>query len=60
MWGLRPCSNILRWTLFDRRCTTVVAPTIAQHNPPVLITGVAGLVGSHLAEALLAQGRVVV
>ncbi|MEM9110986.1 MAG: NAD-dependent epimerase/dehydratase family protein [Planctomycetota bacterium] len=37
-----------------------MAPTIAQHNPPVLITGVAGLVGSHLAEALLAQGRVVV
>ena len=27
---------------------------------PVLITGVAGLVGSHLAEVLLAQGRAVV
>ena len=32
------------------------------HNPvpPVLVTGVAGLVGSHLAEVLLEQGRSVV
>ena len=27
---------------------------------PILVTGVAGLVGSHLAEALLAQGRAVI
>ena len=32
----------------------------SQNNNLVLITGVAGLVGSHLAEALLAQGRQVV
>ena len=36
------------------------APGITPAPGPVLVTGVAGLVGSHLAEALLAQGRTVV
>ncbi|MBX2850456.1 MAG: GDP-mannose 4,6-dehydratase [Phycisphaeraceae bacterium] len=31
-----------------------------SQTAPILVTGVAGLVGSHLAEALLAQGRAVV
>jgi len=34
--------------------------TDTSQPSPVLITGVAGLVGSHLAEVLLAQGRAVV
>ncbi len=39
--------------------STLRHPTSAIANP-ILITGVAGLVGSHLAEVLLAQGRSVV
>lgn len=37
-----------------------MTPSNEQQPSPVLVTGVAGLVGSHLAETLLAQGRHVV
>ncbi|MFK7790172.1 MAG: NAD-dependent epimerase/dehydratase family protein [Phycisphaeraceae bacterium] len=37
-----------------------MTPSSEQQRSLVLITGVAGLVGSHLAEVLLAQGRSVV
>lgn len=37
-----------------------MTPSNQQNTSPVLVTGVAGLVGSHLAEVLLAQGRHVV